>query len=179
MDNSRDDWASSIGDAIRGAKRSYDRGRLKPKHELAAEHHMNARGEVECTDVMCPICEKEGTRVTTTTILHKQKTKEERMKEREDQRILEEFKSNVAKNLVAIENRLNDAYDAQSDDIQVLSSKIDAMNKKLNETNRSDVNDFRDYFDNKLYDLGSRNHAEIVELQKQNHTLNMQIDNLK
>jgi len=100
----KDIATENIGDAIRGAQRnldkSYGRGFEEQSHNKV---HVTSKGNVICYDVSCPICQKEATKVTTTTVYHKPNSHESKVKEIERQKQLEDFKYNVSKNCTIIE----------------------------------------------------------------------------
>jgi hypothetical protein len=100
----RNEWSESIGDAVKGANRNLSRAHGRANEDAAnAGMNISSKGHVMCYDTSCPICQKEATKVTMTTLYHKQNAHEDKIKEIERQKQLEDFKYNVAKNCSSIE----------------------------------------------------------------------------
>jgi len=95
----KDDWSTSIGDAVKGAQRNLTRthGRGFDERQHTGVH-VTSKGNVLCYDVSCPICQKDATKVTTTTVYHKPNSHQDKINDIERQKDLEDFKYAVSKN---------------------------------------------------------------------------------
>jgi hypothetical protein len=92
------DWSEDIGEAVKGAQRNIGRSHNRLNTETqAVGMHVTSKGNVACYDVSCPICQKDATKVTTTTVYHKPNTHESKITEIQRLKEMEDFKYSVAR----------------------------------------------------------------------------------
>ena len=96
-----------------------------------------------------------------------------------ENKMLEDFKYNVAKNWNLIERKLNKSLELNNDELIRINNRIDLLNKRLGETNNIDTDDIRLYIEKWMNELGKKNNLTIEQLEQQNAKLTNQIDSLK
>lgn len=180
MASSQNEWTINIAEAIKSANRNLERIKNKRDYdEQFKEVHFPHGSDVICYDITCPIWSKEGTKVTTTTVYHKPRSSEDKMKELERKKMMEDFKYNVAKNCNSIEKKLNKALESNNDELIRVHNRIDLVNRKLAEVNNNDIDDIKYYIEKRLGEIDQKNLSTIEELEIQNAKLQSQVDNLK
>lgn len=174
------EWSDSIGDAVKGAQRNLTRGHGRLNEDRThTGMHITSKGNVVCYDVTCPICDKDATKVTTTTVYHKPNTHDDKVKDIERQKLMEDFKYNVAKNCTAIEKKVNKALDLNNDEIIRVNQRIDLLTNKVKQTPSTDLESFKNHFEKRLLEMDQRHHNAFDELEEENSKLQGQIDGLK
>lgn len=166
------EWADDIDGAIKASNRNLGRA----SQVAAGSHQVTAKGTVVWYDINWPICNKEATKVTTTTIYHKPNTHEEKIKDLERAQQLEDFKYNVAKNVAAIEKKVTRAQDENNDEFIRLNRRVDQLHL-TNSTPKYD--DPRiEKLDKRMIDMDQRHNDAIDDMMMENNKLRAQIDAL-
>ncbi|CAI2387012.1 unnamed protein product [Moneuplotes crassus] len=179
--NKNNAWTDSISDAVNGARRNLVRAHGRSFEDGGQAHgvHVTSKGNVICYDVSCPICQKDATKVTTTTVYHKPNTHDEKIKDIERQKEMEDFKYGVAKNCRNIEKKVDQALDINGDELMRINNRIDLLANKVGKAGQGDTEAMKDYVEIKFMDVDKRNGKAFDTLEQQNAHLQKKIDNLQ
>lgn len=181
MASGHHDWNLLIAEEIKNTKRNLDRIQNRNKYDEAKnnEIHLPHASDVICYDITCPMWNKEGTKITTTTVFHNPRSTSDKMTELERKKMMEDFKYNVARHCNSIEKKMNKALGNNNDELIRIHNRIDLVNRKLAEVNTNDLDDIQAYIDRRIEEVDKKNSANIDKLEEQNAKLQSQVDNLK
>ena len=171
MSKPRLEWTSNIGSNLRRSQVDFDQPKYKKNYEYSDDLFGKDRDPNYNTNARST--DRDGLDYKAS------RSPRERYGDIERDKILEDFKYNVAKNCTATEKKVYKALELNNDEILKLNSKVDLLNKRMYDSKPVDPDDIKEYIDRKLFDINQKNNSAYSELEEQNQGLLFQLDNLK
>jgi hypothetical protein len=136
-----------IDEATRSAEYNLKKGhdRLNNDRAQGVGMHITSKGSVTCRDVSCPICRKGATEVVSTTVYHKPGSHEDKIKEIQMRKEIEDFKHIVVKDSLNFQKGVKKDLDLHNDEIIRVNRRVDSVVNKVNQGASGDFDGFKNY----------------------------------